>query len=598
MLEKNQKAGDALWIPRGPLLDSSNEADANPPQPMPAAVWRWLYSRGARNEEDVKRLLAPTLRELTQPLRLKDMDKALSRLVQAFIKDEHVCIYGDYDLDGSSGIALLVSGLRRLQFKNLSFYQPSRFKEGYGINADALKSIKERGAQVVVSVDCGVTAIDEAKIATQEGLELIITDHHQPREVLPECLAVINPNRVDDDSGLGHLSGVGVGFYLLLGLKRALMDDIRIDEKNRALIAQVELKYELDLLALGTIADMVPLKNENKVLVKHGLKILERTERPGLRALLQALDLLNREFTAADVAFQVAPKLNALARLELDLRPLDILMCDDPLDARNKAQRVLELNLQRKSIQTEMEEKALKTVDELIPLNPPAFVVAIEGGHPGVVGLVATKIVNLTGKPAFVVAFPKPEEPGVGSARASNESQDVTKAMTHAQLALERFGGHAQAGGFQVSREKVEEFKDLILSHYQEAVTETSQGRQHFYDIEVEIHEITPSVLEWLSQAEPFGVGCPAPLFRVKEAVVSQVRWLKDQHLKVTFKTGRGREIEGLAFFAKGLFDVGSGELVELIAQPTWNYWQGTKRLQLQIKDLRPLETGSLTSTN
>jgi single-stranded-DNA-specific exonuclease len=382
------------WKRRG-----SGEGDLKlTPKPMPDLIWRFLSGRGITQLEDIDNFLSPSLNSLSHPFTLKDMDKAVERLVMAHVNQEKICVYGDYDLDGSSGISLLIDGLKKLGFENLSFYQPSRFLEGYGIHGDALETIAARGDRVVISVDCGITAVKEAEVAKSLGLDLIITDHHLARrdeageEIIPQCVAVVNPNQKACSSNLTYLSGVGVGFYLLLGIKSVLRE------------VKCDLKSCLDLFAIGTITDMVPLRRENRVLIKHGLKVLSQTQRPGLQALLKRLNLWGRELDSIDVAFSFAPKLNALSRLELAIRPLDVMMCNDTAKAEVLAEEVIGLNEKRKSLQGELEERILSQLKT--EQDSPAIVLG-SPGHPGVVGLVATKVSQTTNKPAFIVARPQ-----------------------------------------------------------------------------------------------------------------------------------------------------------------------------------------------
>ena len=558
-------------------------SDANPPTPMPSLVWRWLASRGLTTAQEIEEYLKPTLSRMAHPSKLKDMDKAVERLKTAFESQQKICIYGDYDLDGSSGIALLVAGLRGLGFKHVSFYQPSRFLEGYGINSDALDIIAQRGDQVVISVDCGITAIEEALHARSLGLDLIITDHHLGRqnehgaEMIPEALAVVNPNQAACTSGLTYISGVGVGFYLLMGLKGVLPK------------TDFELKSLLDLFCIGTITDMVPLKNENRILVKHGLKILSKTDRPGLQALIKLLNLWGRDLESVDVAFSIAPKLNALSRLELGIRPLDVFMCEDQTEAQVLAEKVLVMNEKRKSLQAELEEKILAQLEE--EKDKPVVVLSAQG-HAGVVGLVATKVNQLSGKPAFIVALHGDE--AVGSARGREEDALPT-ALAKADKVLDRFGGHAQAAGFSLQPENFASFKKILEEHYlnKQALRERGleQGAGAFektFDADATLGDFSENFMAWLKQAGPFGSDNPAPLFKLSVDRVNKVRWLKGSHLKLTLGEGPSA-VDALAFYAKSLpsHQVEVGEKIDLLVEPSWNYFRGERRLQLMIRDIK-----------
>ncbi len=559
---------------------------------MPPIIKRLLEVRGLHTDVEIEKFLAPSLKDLTDPLKIDGMDKALNRLRLAWEKQENICVYGDYDLDGNSGIALLVSAFDGLGFDNVSFYQPSRFTEGYGIHKEALKKIYDRGDRLVVSVDCGITAVDEAIYAKELGLDLIITDHHLPREILPNCVALLNPNKGTCESGLGHLCGVGVGFYLIMALKREL--GVTFDLKNL-----------LDLYSIGTVTDLVPLIKENRILLKHGLKVLSETQRPGLQALVAALELTNRELDAQDIAFSIGPKLNALARLERGLRPLDILMADDIVKAGPMAREVLKLNEERKKIQEELQEKIIEqlTAEEL---ENPAIVLKAPG-HAGVVGLAATKASELSGKPSFIVAITDTEM--AGSARG-REEDGLPDAMAFANTkfpgCLKRFGGHAQAAGFSVEPDGFENFKAGVLEYYNlknaalsvglaGSGTLASKGAWK-YDVEASIEEFDETMMGWLAQLGPYGTSNILPIFLIKRPLVVKHQWLKDVHLKMQFRTKNGL-VEGISFFAKNRLEYFtksktkefnlSGEDHSFLVEPSWNYWQGSKRLQLFIRDLK-----------
>lgn len=538
-------------------------------------------------EEDVQSFFTPSLKSLTDPLKLDGMDMAVKRLIQAKERSENICVYGDYDLDGNSGIALLVTALKDFGFK-VNFYQPSRFLEGYGINSKALKKIKDRGDQLVVSVDCGITAVNEADYAREIELELIITDHHLPQAKLPECVAVINPNKGTCTSGLGHLCGVGVAFYLVMALRRAL--GIEYDTKSL-----------LDFYSIGTVTDLVPLIKENRVLLKHGLKVLAETKRPGLQALIQALKLNGREITAQDIAFAIGPKLNALGRLERGLRPIDLLLCDSYEKASAMVAEILILNEERKKLQSELQEKIEEAWEQEISGIPAAVLAA--PGHPGVVGLAATKLSEWTSLPAFVVAYGERE--GAGSARG-REEDNLPAALEYAQSRhpnlLARFGGHAQAAGFSLSGntlEQMEKFKILkksLLEYYSEKKNDevAHEGKSVPFDLEINPSELDRNFVEWFDRFEPFGSGNPAPVFLMKGPKVLGQKWLKDCHLKINIQAKLG-PIEALSFNARTRFEIFKEQgvrsevnysSVNFWVEPSWNFWQGEKRLQLMINHI------------
>ncbi|MBK9294464.1 MAG: single-stranded-DNA-specific exonuclease RecJ [Oligoflexia bacterium] len=539
---------------------------------------KFLIAREIKTPEQIKNYLNPSLKDLTDPLKLDGMQAAVTRLKQAWLNQEKVCVYGDYDLDGSSAIALLVEGLKLLSFENVSFYQPSRFEEGYGIHKEALKIIKDQGAKLVISVDCGITAVDEANHAKELNLDLIITDHHLPGKNLPQAVAVINPNKGTCGSDLGHLSGVGVAFYLLMAVKRELG-------------VSVDLKNLLDFFTIGTITDMVPLIKENRILLKHGLKILSQTSKAGLRALLNYLGLEGKDLDTQDVGFTIGPKLNALSRLEKSIRPLDILLCDDKNQAQTLCLEVIKLNNERKSLQEELYQKILDQLTDAEYLKPAIVLGAI--GHAGVVGLVATKVAQLTQKPTFIVAWHSPEE-GIGSARGVAHDL-LPEALNYSSEHLLRHGGHSQAAGFSLLPEQFDKFKEMVLEHYEDKNKNNKMAQEIIeYDFDAKVSDFNQTSITWLTQLGPFGMNNPQPLFKLSEFEITKIDWLKQMHLKVYLTDGKSR-LEALMFFAKDRFKdkavlglgPGSYSNLELLVEPGFNYFNGQKRLQLLIRDIQ-----------
>ena len=317
MSESHTERVEGEWSPRGDW-----HATELPPLDMPLPIWRIVSQRGYRTAESINNLLQPTLSELADPISIKDMSKAVERTVEAYTRNEPITIYADFDLDGTSGLALLRRGLAGLGFSDVRGYQPSRLSEGYGLHAEAIEGIHQQGCQFVISVDVGITAFEAAKKAKELGVDLVITDHHQPANELPDSFAVVNPNRKDCESGLGHLSGAGVAYFFFLAVRREL--------RERGLLKKdINPKTLLEFFAIGTITDLVPMKAENRVLVKHGLHRFKTTQWPGLRSLMQELGLSERrELGASDIGILLAPKLNALSRMEEGLSPIDVMDAD------------------------------------------------------------------------------------------------------------------------------------------------------------------------------------------------------------------------------------------------------------------------------
>lgn len=554
-----------------------------PPMHIPSLVWQALYSRGLRSNEDIDSIFKPSLKTLRSPFLLKNMDIAVQRMVEAFRKSETVCVYADFDLDGTSGLALLRTGLELLGFKNVMGYQPRRLNEGYGVHIPAVEEIAALGAKVLVTVDVGITAATALNHARKLGLDVILTDHHLPHGELPDVMALINPNQGDCPSGLGHLAGVGVAFYFLLAVRAGLRDSG---------LGQTEFdpKELLDFFVIGTLTDMVPLRQENRTLTKFGLLQLAKTKRPGLRALLDALDLSDRELTSGDVAIKFAPKLNALSRLESSLRPIDMFLASDMKEAQTRASEVVACNQRRVAIQKEAESIARAKV-EMMELGSCLWIWS-ERFHRGVVGLVATRLAQEYSRPVFVGSLNE-ESRIVGSARLPRGWQNVSlvQALESARAHLERFGGHAQAAGFELKADQAEALGPALAMAFSDF--KPTADSAILYDAEGELSEITHEFMRWHEGLGPFGTEFEAPQYRLGGSIVKKAMELKGGHLRLDLQSARTGAVKAGIWFSPPessarLVTAAGAESYEVLAEPAWNYFRGQRTLQLQIKGIRP----------
>lgn len=563
----------------------ASEVGSGPPRPMPQLIWQMLHNRGFGLAESVEEVLNPSLANLRDPGSLDQMPIAVERLLRAREKGERICIYADFDLDGTSGCALMLAGFQQLGFTDVIYYQPRRLSEGYGLHQSAIDAIAERDCQLLVTVDVGITAVEAVTYAKSRGLDVIITDHHLPKSgALPEALAVINPNKGSCSSQLHHLSGAGVAFYLILALAKQLRELGRLDE------SMYQPKRLLDCFAIGTLTDLVPLKSENRVLIKHGLISLAETNRPGLRELLKALNLWGRPLTSTDVAIRFAPKLNALSRLELGILPIDLFLEVNEEVARSKVQQVIEFNQIRVSLQKEAEAKVL---NEFANQTVPAVIKFCTSFHRGVVGLVATRVAQELGVPAFIGAVDD-EGRVVGSARIPPGSPvHLPKLLQEASQVLDHYGGHAAAAGFQLSVSKEKEFAKLVKSQLGKAAEKVQHVPVLYYDGVAQVEELNPMFMSWCEHLEPFGTAFATPLFRIVKLAITQCKVLRGGHLKLRLRQG-DELIEAVWFsppkdhFIHGWVATGeSREAIDVLAEPQWNYFAGKRTLQLLIQDLR-----------
>jgi single-stranded-DNA-specific exonuclease len=569
-------------------LDTNSNSLKDLYKNTPDSLIRLLRSRGYQDLESFDLLFRPSLSNLKSPFKLDGMNVLIDRLVKAYHKQEGVLIYGDFDLDGSSGAALLFCGLRDLGFENLYVVQPKRLTDGYGVHGHILEKYINK-VQVVLTVDVGITANEATEYAKQNGIDVLITDHHLPKGELPKALAVINPNKGFCNSGLGHLCGVGVGYYVFLALWMRLKEIMVTDpslfsEEKSNRIKNIDPKSLLDLFVIGTITDLVPLIDENRVLVKHGLKILERTPRPGLRALMQKLGLLGKKLGAQDIGFRLAPKLNSLSRMDKGLLPIDVFLCEDESLAERMVEQILSLNSDRLGHQKQAEAFA---IDKVFDSEEDYCFVFDETLHKGVVGLVATRLSQTYHKPSFVGELKNGKISG--SARLPDSSVlNLVEIMSECP-SLNTFGGHAQAAGFEVSLDKALDFESELKSYFinhKSEIESKASDKNYKYDLELQIHELDLNLISWIEKLEPFGVGFDHPVFKISQCDVIDHRLLKDVHLK--FKIRQGKDILDCIWFkhnlnAENLDQLGTYK-VDLYGQIEINEYLGQKKLQFMVQ--------------
>lgn len=551
----------------------------------PHLVRAFLFNRGLlrrfESTEAFEEWLMPPLKNLQDPFKILDMKKSVERFAEAFAHQEKICIYADFDLDGTSGLALMADGLQQLGYSEVIQYQPKRLSEGYGFHASVVDEMKEQGVSLILTVDVGITAFEAVDRAKEIGMDVIITDHHQPSDQLPNAFTVVNPNRREDLSGLGYLCGAGVAFYFLRALKRELVDRSLIDSKR------LDLKSLLDCFTIGTLTDMVPLIEDNRTLVKWGLKVLENSQRHGLRALLDELDLNKRSLTAQDVAIRFAPKLNALSRMELGVRPIDIFQAPTRARATELMATVFSNNATRVSLQEEGEREAQKFWMEWPHRD--FFLAVSEKFHRGVVGLIATKIVGDKNVPTFIGSL-SADGSVTGSARMPQGRNDsLLDAMASAGHFFNRFGGHDMAAGFEFDHLKKDQIIEGLKSHYSQI--DPASAKVLAFDVEAKLQEVDSQLMDWLEKLGPFGQGFEIPIFRLNELRVDSVNILKAKHLKIRVgQVGAKSSLDLLLFSAPTRLlkePPQVGQRIDVLGEIQWNYFSGKKSLQLLVKDLR-----------
>ncbi len=551
----------------------------------PEIVGRVLAARGVATD-DAESFLNPTLREtLPDPSRIADLDVAVGRLVRAIQRGETVAVFGDYDVDGATAAALLARYLKAVGAAS-RIYVPDRLREGYGPKAPALLRLKAEGAAVVVTVDCGVTAFEPLAAAAEAGLDVIVVDHHIAEPRLPEAVAVVDPNRLDDSSGCGELAAVGVAYLLVVGLNRALRA-----EGWFAARPEPDLLRDLDLVALGTVCDMVPLTGVNRALVTQGLKVLAQRSNVGLATLADVAGVGERPGTY-HAAFILGPRINAGGRVGEASLGARLLATDDAEEASGLACRLDDLNGERRAIEAGVEGAAVRQIEEAGGDPGPVVFAVGEGWHPGVIGIVAGRLSQRFFRPAFVIALA--DGVGKGSGR-SIPGVDIGSAVIAARQAgvLVDGGGHPAAAGLTVAADRVAELRDFLADRLGSAVAEHGTAPSLGLDGAISASAATPELVDLLDRVGPFGVGNAEPRFAVAGARVVRADVVGERHVRCILADDGGGRLNAIAFRSLetpvGAALLGAaGRALHIAGHLRADRWRGRERVQLLIEDLAP----------
>ena len=556
-------------------------AAAVPEHPLLVQV---LYNRGLRTADAMVRFLASGVAVQENPYRLRDMVPAVSRILQAIDRGETICVYGDFDADGVTSTALLVNALQAAGGR-VGPYIPDRVDEGYGLNADAITRIG-RQASLIITVDCGIRSVAEVAHAGALGIDVIVTDHHSVGPVLPPAVAVINPRRVDCTSGYERLAGVGVAYRLAQAVLRAVgqQSHSRLTPEEAAEVEDLLLDY----VALGTVADMMPLLGENRSLVQRGLRRLNQTERPGLAELLRVSDLQPGDVDATAISFRLGPRLNAAGRLSETKTAYTLLRTTKADEAYNMAQRLEELNLQRRTLTDAALTEAATQLADFDAADRSLILVASDLFQPGIVGLVAGKLTNQYYRPAVVI------EQGVDESRGSARSipeVDISRALDGVSELLVRHGGHSRAAGFTVATAQLPAFAAALQAEIDTQLADPGDLRPTLaVDAEVDFGALDWALAEQFTRLEPTGQENPPPLLLARKLRVREARAVgKGKHLKLVLDADAGsRVIDGIAFgLGPHARQLDQGRRIDVVFNLTVNIWQERRSLQLNIEDLR-----------
>lgn len=524
-----------------------------------------LARRGLETPEAARRFLRPALEELADPLSLAGMAEAVAVITRAVRSGTAILVHGDYDVDGQCATALLTRALSAAGARVTPFL-PHRLRDGYDLGPAGVSAARAAGAGLILTCDCGITAVRAIELARSEGVEVVVTDHHLPGPVLPAATAIVDPQREDDTSGLRQLCGTGIAFKLVQALVPAL-----------ALPANLPYHF-LDLVALATVADVVPLVGENRLLVRHGLRLLPESRWPGVRALIRASGLEGKVIRAGQVGYILGPRLNAAGRVGDANDGLRLLLTDDEGEADRLALKLERMNVERQGLDQRILEEAIAQVEnERDPARDTALVLASEKWHPGVVGIVASRVVERYGRPAFLIALDG--DIGKGSGRSISRF-DLHAALYRCQDLLERFGGHQMAAGLTLRRDHLDQFRERFTAVARESLTEFDLGPEQRVDLVVELGEVDADLERLCRHLEPCGMGNPNPVFGARAIRIEGARRVGTGHLKGTL-AGRGGRLPAIGF--NWADRAPKAEVVDVAFRLEQNEWQGEVSLQARI---------------
>lgn len=531
-----------------------------------------LAQRGINNYDRAKSFFRPQLNHLHDPFLMKDMKFATDRIDDAIKNHEKIFIYGDYDVDGVTSTALLTTFLKQ-KTTNIFSYIPDRETEGYGISIHGINEAIKKGVSLIISIDCGIKAVEQVEYAKANNIDFIICDHHLPEKEIPNAIAVLDPKRDDCEYPFKELCGCGIGFKLI----QALCLEWGIDPQR--------LSNYLDLVSLATLGDQMPLNNENRVITYLGLRQINENPRPGIKALLS--DLKGQEIFASTLVFKLSPKVNAAGRMKHASLALELLMCDKPKDTINLSEQIRSINLERREEDKKTTEEALIQIKNREEELFSSTLVYHDNWHPGIIGIVASRLIEKYYRPTIVLT--KRNEYYIGSAR-SIKGFDIYKALKKCSGVLEQFGGHKYAAGLKLHESKLELFRNEFEKHTNKHVSDKQKIKTCIYDLEISLSDLNIKFFKIISQMEPFGPNNLKPIFFTRDCIsTSQTRCVGNEntHLQLHIRS-KNKTYKGIAF--------GRGDIVNEIKESKGfdilyslekNSWNGNTELQLVIVDIK-----------
>ena len=533
-----------------------------------------LVQRGMHSFDAAKAFFRPQWQDLHSPFLMRDMDKAVARIHAALEEDQAIMIYGDYDVDGTTSVALMSTFLNE-KTEKITPYIPDRYTEGYGISYKGIDVATEKGIQLIIALDCGIKAVDKVAYAKEKGIDFIICDHHLPGEELPQAIALLDPKRPDCDYPFNELCGCGIGFKLIQALSESW------DEPEEKLFSYT------DLVATAIAADIVPMEGENRTLCFFGLVQLHQNPRPGIQSLLGSL---KKPVNITDLVFKVAPRINAAGRMDHALVAVDLLTTDDHNEVKKLVEAIEQFNTERRATDERITQEALDQIKQRKEEDFPATVVFAEDWHKGVVGIVASRLIENHYRPTVVLT--KSGENYLGSVR-SVKGFNVYNSLEACKVHMLQFGGHKYAAGLTLHKDQLNAFKAAFEKQVEETILPEQKTPVLTYDLMLPVEEVNHKLYRIVAQMAPFGPKNMRPVFCSTNCVdtgQSKVVGKDQSHLRLTLQTANG-PLLGIGFGMANHFEyIKSGEAFDLLYTLDENEWNGTISLQLKIKAIRPKE--------
>ena len=552
-----------------------------------------LINRGIRDTTSAGEFLNVSYKNLIDPFRLNDMEKAVGRLLQTIKQKGRILVSGDYDVDGVTASALYLEFFRKLGV-DARLYIPDRIRDGYGLNENIVHIAKSHDIDLILTADCGTSSTAPIRSAKESGIDVIVTDHHECPQELPPAFALLNPNRHDSTYPFKGLPGAGVAFKLIQAITMALSSDQKFRTPHSALhILEDFLSSCLDLVALGVIADVAPLTGENRYFVKEGLKLLSAEKRPGVAALKEAAGIKGNDVSAGTVSFMLAPRINASGRLSTADDAVRLLTTDNPEEARGIALYLDGVNQERQKIEAKIRNEARdRILKEMDAEKENVFVMASREWHQGVVGIVASKIVDEFYRPCVMISLQE-DGRGKGSAR-SIPGFNLYEGLEACKDLLEKFGGHKYAAGLTIRESNIPLLRDRLSDIVSERVKKEDFTPRLVMDAEIDPEDINFPLLREMALLPPYGVSNPEPVILSRGLRVAESRLVGKDHLKVKLRRGKSFW-DGIGFSMASAYNniIKSAGEIDIAYTPELNLWNGTYRIQLKLKDIRDSETNA-----